>query len=138
MDLEHLKTEIAASIEHLDPELSQAIATSTIPAEAGDGCLVVDTVPQVVQRFLSDRVSYRTAVLEQVNSDGDTDTKAAMMGQLIGAQNGIEAIPPEWLAGLEDGHRGRRYLILLADSLLLLACRQKTTSLPQYSPESHP
>lgn len=36
-----------------------------------------------------------------VNHDGDSDSTGAMVGNLLGAMLGVEAIPPAWLAQLE-------------------------------------
>ena len=53
-----------------------------------------------------------------VRLGGDTDTIAAMTGAIVGARDGLTAIPARWLAALEDGHRGRTYVEQLADRLL--------------------
>lgn len=57
--------------------------------------------------------SYREGALLCVNLGGDTDTVAAVYGQLAGALYGEEAIPAEWLAVLAR----RRDIERLADSL---------------------
>ena len=41
--------------------------------------------------------SYQEAVLAAVNLGEDTDTSAAVVGQLAGAFYGLAAIPAEWL-----------------------------------------
>jgi ADP-ribosylglycohydrolase len=57
--------------------------------------------------------SFREGALLAVNLGGDTDTTAAVFGQLAGALEGEEAIPEEWRAKL-----ARRQLIeRMADSL---------------------
>lgn len=42
------------------------------------------------------------AVFDAVNSGGDTDTNASIVGSLIGALHGIKAIPQELISQLED------------------------------------
>lgn len=123
LDFGQLRDDVSQRIKDLDPELASLIHRSAVPIEDGMSCRVMDTVPAVARAFLVNSDDFSTGVLAQVNSDGDTDTKAAMLGQLIGGRSGIESIPPTWLDGLEDGHRGRTYLTLLADALLLLALR---------------
>jgi ADP-ribosylglycohydrolase len=88
---------------------------------SGNGCLVIDTVPEVLDAFLNQPNDYLTGVLEQVNSDGDTDTKASMIGNLFGARNGIQAIPQYLINGLENGKKGKDYILSLADRLLGLS-----------------
>ena len=46
--------------------------------------------------------SYREGCLKAVNLGGDTDTTAAIYGQLAGAFYGIEGIPAEWRSMLEE------------------------------------
>lgn len=48
---------------------------------------------------------------------GDADTIAAMAGAVRGAADGRGAIPRDWQAALEDGRRGRTYVVDLARRL---------------------
>jgi ADP-ribosylglycohydrolase len=123
LDPRRLRVDIAERIQSLDPELAELIQGAAEPSQSETSCWVMDTVPAVARGFWDHQSDFCTGVLAQVNSEGDTDTKAAMVGQLIGARTGIECIPSTWLQGLEDGHRGRTYITLLADALLLLALR---------------
>ena len=41
------------------------------------------------------------AVIIAVNHDGDSDSTGAIVGNLLGARDGVEAIPPRWLEPLE-------------------------------------
>ena len=50
-----------------------------------------------------------------------------MLGSLLGTHLSSHAIPDRWLRGLENGLKGRDYLLLLADALWLLSqSRHKT------------
>jgi len=73
---------------------------------------VVDTLGAALWA-LARTGSYREGALLCVNLGGDTDTVAAVYGQLAGALYGEEAIPAEWLAVLAR----RRDIERLADSL---------------------
>ena len=44
---------------------------------------------------------FRGGVLAAVNHDGDSDSTAAITGNILGAKLGEHDIPPEWIAGLE-------------------------------------
>jgi ADP-ribosylglycohydrolase len=46
----------------------------------------------------------RAALLEAVNSPGDSDSIGALVGALLGARHGLEGLPPEWVADLERNH----------------------------------
>lgn len=53
-------------------------------------------------RVFMDASSFREAVVTAVNLGGDADTVGAIVGGLAGARYGCEAIPPSWLAALQD------------------------------------
>ncbi len=46
--------------------------------------------------------SFEDAVVKAINEGGDTDTQAAVAGQLAGAHYGASAIPAHWLSKLKD------------------------------------
>jgi ADP-ribosylglycohydrolase len=54
-----------------------------------------------------------------VSLGGDTDTNAAVAGALLGARDGVDDLPPQWLHRLADGDEIRRE----ADALVVLAER---------------
>ena len=53
----------------------------------------------------------RRTLLLAVNHSGDSDSTGSMVGQLLGAAHGIQAIPPEWIAAVE----GREIMERLAE-----------------------
>ena len=55
--------------------------------------------------------SFSGAVELAVNLGGDTDTLGAMAGAVAGAYYGAGSIPAGWLGTLENGARGRDYVI---------------------------
>jgi ADP-ribosylglycohydrolase len=56
---------------------------------------------------------FETGVRLAVNHDGDSDSTAAMAGNLLGAIHGQDGIPQRWLAGLE----AKRIVAEVADDL---------------------
>lgn len=57
---------------------------------------------------------FASGVCMAVNHGGDSDSTGAMTGNILGALNGVEAIPPSWIEGLEL----RREIETLAGDLL--------------------
>ncbi len=57
--------------------------------------------------LLANRYSYKQAVLEAVNLGQDTDTTAAVVGQVAGAYYGLEAIPRRLARKAGDARRDR-------------------------------
>lgn len=46
---------------------------------------------------------FRSGVLSAVNHSGDSDSTGSITGQILGTMLGVEAIPKEWLSGLQLG-----------------------------------
>ena len=65
-------------------------------------------------RLFMDAPSFREAVVAAVNLGGDADTVGAIVGGLAGARYRYGAIPPSWLAALQD----REELVDLARRLV--------------------
>jgi ADP-ribosylglycohydrolase len=114
-----LRRQLVDFVSPVDLEFAELLA-EPIDYGFGNSCWVDDTVPPVVDAFFASPDIYAKGVLDQVNSNGDTDTKASMLGSLLGVHLGFEAIPEQWLNGLENGLKGRDHLLLLADALWLL------------------
>ncbi len=81
------------------------------------GSPIGDVILTSVYAFLKYPHDFEQSVLLCVNAGWDTDTMAAINGNLAGAMNGINSIPQGWLAHLENGYKGRDYIIGLAKSL---------------------
>jgi len=88
-----------------------------VVAVLGNGIEAPRSVPTAIYCFLRQAQSYKDTVTYAVSLGGDTDTIAAMAGAISGAYLGIEAIPSEWRAKLEN----REYIETLAEKLWQLA-----------------
>jgi poly(ADP-ribose) glycohydrolase ARH3 len=75
------------------------------------------SVVTAIACFANTPADFESAVGLAIGLGDDTDTVAAMTGALVGAFTGVAAIPPEQLAKLEDGPKGRRHLTELAARL---------------------
>jgi poly(ADP-ribose) glycohydrolase ARH3 len=83
----------------------------------GNGIEAPRSVPTAIYCFLLQPKSYKDCVIYAISLGGDTDTIASMAGAISGAYLGIEAIPQEWRAKLEN----RKYIEALAKKLWWLA-----------------
>jgi ADP-ribosyl-[dinitrogen reductase] hydrolase len=61
---------------------------------------VYQTVPIAIHAWLSHQQDYATAIIEVIKCGGDTDTTAAIVGGIVGANVGKDGISAEWLADL--------------------------------------
>jgi len=57
---------------------------------------------------------FEDGLREIVSLGGDTDTNASVAGALLGALHGVEALPPRWLARLDEATLIRREAEALA------------------------
>ena len=83
----------------------------------GTGLRASRSVPAALWAFASRAEDPEEVIVRAVNLGGDTDTIGAMAGALAGAYHGAEALPQRWLEALENGDKGRDYVIQLADRL---------------------
>ena len=88
-----------------------------VVAVLGNGIEAPRSVPTAIYSFLLQPKSYKDTVIYAISLGGDTDTIASMAGAISGAYLGIEAIPQEWRAKLEN----RAYIETLAEGLWQLA-----------------
>jgi ADP-ribosylglycohydrolase len=94
--------------------LSQLLAHSNV-----FGSPITDVMLVALYAFLRTPENFEESILTCVNAGWDTDTMACICGHIAGAWNGVQAIPAPWLAGLENGYKGRDYLLELAQALYL-------------------
>lgn len=64
--------------------------------QIGTGCLCTESVVFAIAIFLRAPYNFKSAVLEALNTSGDVDTIASMVGGLVGARVGVKGIPVEW------------------------------------------
>lgn len=69
-----------------------------LPDDAGG--FVLDSLSLAVAALLDPR-PFAEVIVDIVGLGNDTDTNAAIAGGLLGARDGVAAIPPRWLATLE-------------------------------------
>ncbi len=67
--------------------------------------------------WVSHRADYRAALTAAIQCGGDTDTVGAVLGALCGTVTGTAGIPSEWMEGLWEWPRSRRFMQVLASRL---------------------
>jgi poly(ADP-ribose) glycohydrolase ARH3 len=86
-------------------------------APLGNGIAAHQSVVTAIALFAATPPAFDLAVGRAVGLGGDTDTLAAMTGALCGAFGGTGVIPATLLDRLEDGPKGREYIVGMADKL---------------------
>ena len=78
------------------------------PAEAlasgglGEAWIAEEAVASALYCVWRHPDDFRAAVLEAINTDGDSDSIGAIAGSIMGARLGIAAIPGSWVEGVEN------------------------------------
>jgi ADP-ribosylglycohydrolase len=105
--------------------LVQAVASDQTVADfaEGLGCgrgvsgYALHTVPVALYAWMRHAGDFRQAVTAVVQCGGDTDSTAAVVGALVGAGLGAQAIPASWLEGILEWPRGVAWMRELASVL---------------------
>ena len=96
--------------------LDDAPVPARAAAQLGNSSSGPESVPVAIYAVCAND-GFEGAVRFAIRCGGDTDTIGAMAGAIAGAREGASSIPPRWLDALEDGPRGRRYVVELAAAL---------------------
>ncbi len=99
----------------LDLRLRKAVSSTeresgVVIKEFGQMCAINAALPGAVQLILRYTDNLREALTENVMAGGDSAARGMVIGMILGAAGGIEAIPPEWLEGMTAVGRIRQLL----------------------------
>ena len=102
---------MAAAAEQHDPETARRIRAALAAANRGEPPTIVlerylgwaahDAVAAACYVFARHPDNPRQALLEAVNSPGDSDSIGTLVGALIGARHGVAHLPAEWVTDVE-------------------------------------
>jgi ADP-ribosyl-[dinitrogen reductase] hydrolase len=106
---------VGSLCNYLDWVVPEAYEKDLSTREACDGCysgaFLMETVPCVLYILMRHGDDFEEALIRAVNDTRDNDTVAAIVGAVLGALHGKQAIPERWLKGLsgrtrenDDGH----------------------------------
>jgi ADP-ribosyl-[dinitrogen reductase] hydrolase len=82
--------------DHLSLIIDNTESADALRNAVGCGFHATQTAAFSIGTFLRHPTDFRAGILEAVNAGGDTDTNASVVGALIGANCGLDAIPKEW------------------------------------------
>lgn len=72
--------------------------TGTMIKQFGQMCGIAAALPGVVHLIISYENNLKTALIENVMAGGDSAARGLVVGMILGAHMGRQAIPEEWLA----------------------------------------
>jgi len=101
------QTEVRATLDHLFGTGSEQHSPTIdeIRSRCGTSFLATESAAYGLSLLVFSGQDFRSAVLAAINGGGDTDTNASIVGALVGANLGFEAIPKEWIAAVPDASR---------------------------------
>jgi ADP-ribosyl-[dinitrogen reductase] hydrolase len=88
-----------------------------IGLENGVSAYIYHTVPVVLQCWFRHGTNFRAALEEIILCGGDTDTTAAILGGIMGAEIGSSHLPLDWQEGLVDFPNSRSYIQRVAQEM---------------------
>ncbi|QEI08906.1 NUDIX domain-containing protein [Pigmentiphaga aceris] len=92
--------ETLAAIEHAERLAASGRPSQDAIAELGQGWVAEEALAISIYCALV-AIDFKHGVVMAVNHDGDSDSTGSMVGNLLGAKWGVDAIPSHWLAQLE-------------------------------------
>ncbi|HEY9194401.1 MAG TPA: ADP-ribosylglycohydrolase family protein [Methyloversatilis sp.] len=130
-DLMHFSLQglsIDEAIARTGPDLHAALAwpyrewTGTRPdeevvgAQFSPACYLGDSLPATLFLAVKYADDLRSGLLANVRLGGDNCHRGVVLGALLGAQCGMEAVPPAWITGLYDYRQYRALFSGLAEA----------------------
>tara|TARA_B100000959_G_C14998117_1_gene631835 strand:+ start:17141 stop:18088 length:948 start_codon:yes stop_codon:yes gene_type:complete len=112
-----IEPEYKISLNKLLGLLSSPHDAEQITKILGSEMLALRSVPAAIYMFVRFNGDFKKIVSQAVSLGGDTDTVGAMAGAMAGAHLGLKSIPDEWFTMLENGAKGRDYIINLGEQL---------------------
>ena len=79
-------------------------------AEFGQMCSVEAGLPGAIHLIARHADDFKMAMVENVMAGGDSSARGMLAGMILGAANGMTAIPDEWVAGLSASERIQSFL----------------------------
>ena len=99
--------ELLQTLEDTAPEWAFKKATSVLKndaveaiSELGQSCSIQAALPSVIYLALKYGSDLPTAFTKNAMAGGDNCARALVLGMLLGAQHGIDAIPKDWIDSL--------------------------------------
>jgi len=98
-----------APLVHMGLQSKDRDTRETI-AEFGQMCSVEVGLPGAVHLVARHGGDFKTAMVENVMAGGDSSARGMLAGMVLSAAHGMDAIPEEWISGLNAGERIRTIL----------------------------
>lgn len=105
---------IAHLMEEGADRSSKSVTQATL--EFGQACGLEATFPAAIQTFVKYSNGFREPILETLQAGGDNAGRAALLGSWLGAAQGMEAVPTEWINKLTARDRIRTQVEMLLSS----------------------
>ena len=104
-----LQKELGGRADDLDSRLAELPTMLDQPPEIalsdaglGEAWVAEEAVVSALYCFWRSPADYSQTVITAINTDGDSDSIAAIAGSISGAFNGADAIPERWRTGVEN------------------------------------
>jgi ADP-ribosylglycohydrolase len=92
---------------------SATLETRQVILNFGQMCDIAAAFPSVIHLILKYDTDLKTALVENVMAGGDSAARGLVVGMVLGAYQGLDAIPSDWLVNLKP----YQHIVGLLDSL---------------------
>ncbi len=97
--------------------LQQEVTPPDVAEALGNSSKSVESVPTAIFTFLQFTDQLEEAIVHAIHIGGDTDTIGAMAGAIAGAYKGYSYFPQKWTKPLENGEKGKEYILQTGEKL---------------------
>ena len=84
---------------------SQGLDTRAAILDLGQACEVAQALPSTIHLIASYEDDLKTALVENIMAGGDSAARGMLVGLLLGADQGRQAVPGDWLSGINAYRR---------------------------------
>ena len=89
---------------------SKGLASRGAILDLGQACEVAQALPSAIHLIASYEDDLKTALVENIMAGGDSAARGMLVGMLLGADQGIDAVPAQWRTGINAYRRICRLL----------------------------
>jgi ADP-ribosyl-[dinitrogen reductase] hydrolase len=122
---------VHSAMQHALNKTPFSVYLAELGCQKGISGYMYHTVPAVLFMWFSESENFLRSVTELIRAGGDTDTSAALLGGIIGAQIGPESLPQSFKETLWEWPRSIDWMMRLGERLgLVLGAGQSLPALP--------
>ena len=98
----------SSRLAQISTAIASGLSADEVRTQFGTSSFTLESAAFAIATFLRHPTDFTAALKEAVEAGGDTDTNAAIVGSLVGANVGLQGIPKAWRNFREDFAEAKR------------------------------